>query len=88
MSEDDGIDRRTLVRLLIVVTIGVPILVEATTFLGLVSHSLGDEGGDTSSPTPPQDATGVGDDLLAETPRDERVTTGPSVGPATAGSSC
>lgn len=73
--DEEGIDRRRLVRILIVLAIGVPILIEATTFFGLVSHSFGDDGGDAGTPTPMPDAVGVGDDLLADTDQEERITT-------------
>lgn len=75
MSEDSGIDRRRLVRILIILGIGLPIMIELFTFSGLVSHSLLGDGTETETPTPMADAVGVGDELLAETPSEERITT-------------
>lgn len=72
---DDGsrISKRTLIRLLVGFGIGIPILVEALTFLGLLEQQFG--GGDddgTATSTPDSDsAVGVGDDLLPETDRSE-----------------
>lgn len=71
---DDGVDRKRLVRVLIVVGIGVPILVEAVSLVGLVSHSLGDTA-DTPEPTEAVEGVGVGDELLAETGPTETVST-------------
>lgn len=76
-------ERRTLIRLLIVVGIGVPILIEAATFAGLFgSHVVGDGGAtetETPRPTPGPDAVRVGDELLPATPQTDTVT-GASVG--------
>ncbi|MFB6074415.1 MAG: hypothetical protein ABEJ89_05335 [Haloarculaceae archaeon] len=71
-DEDGGIDRRRLVRWLIVLGIGLPILVEGITFLGLMSHSVSDGGAATATPTPAP-GVGVGDDLLADTAVTEHV---------------
>lgn len=59
--------RRTLVRLLVGLGIGIPILVEAITFLGLVEHQLsgGDGTGGPATEAPRQ--VGIGDELLPET---------------------
>lgn len=67
-------ERRTLIRLLIVLAIGIPLLVEAVTFFGLVEHQL--LGGDDSrsSATPTADRVGVGDELLPATEARETVT--------------
>ena len=44
-------ERRTLVRLLVVLAIGIPVLVEAVTFLGLLEHQLLDgSGAPTATP--------------------------------------
>jgi hypothetical protein len=71
-----GLSKRTLIRLLVGFGIGIPILVEAITFLGLLDQQLG--GGDTSDGgtggTATETATPgvtVGDDLLPETNRSE-----------------
>lgn len=66
--------RRNLVRLLIGLGIGIPILVEGLTFLGLIeSHIFGGrDGHDRSTPTPGR-RVGVGDELLPDTPQPETV---------------
>lgn len=72
-----GISKRTLIRLLVGFGIGIPILVEGITFLGLLDEQFGGENGDddtgtgstaTETATP---GVGVGDDLLPETDRSE-----------------
>lgn len=83
-AADDGsaraMDRRTLVRLLVGLGIGVPVAVEGATFLGLVSREFGgggDDGGDAAADTtrtPARRRIGVGDELLAATRPVERVT--------------
>ena len=68
-------ERRTLVRLLVGLGIGVPVLVEVATFLGLFERRLLDgdgEGGPTATPRP--DRVGVGDELLPDTPPADVVT--------------
>ncbi|MFB6309474.1 MAG: hypothetical protein ABEH35_09100 [Haloarculaceae archaeon] len=71
---DDGISRRTLVRLLILIGVGIPILVEAVTFAGLVTHSLGGGGADAATPTPDRPAgAGVGDEILEATTPTETI---------------
>lgn len=72
-------ERRTLVRLLVVLAIGIPILIEVATFGGLFGDRvLGGDGGPepttTAPDTPPPDAVGVGDELLPETPQADTVT--------------
>jgi hypothetical protein len=71
-----GISKRTLIRLLVGFGIGIPILIEGITFLGLLDQQFGG-GGDgeddteataTETPTP---GVSVGDDLLPETGRSE-----------------
>lgn len=74
-DDGDGIDRRRLVRILIIVAIAIPILIEAVTFAGIVSHSLGDDGGSAETPTTVPDGVGVGDELLEETGESETVET-------------
>lgn len=67
-----GISRRTLVRLLVGLGIGVPILLEALTFLGLLGDTFGPDDGGTATPTGTPAGVGVGDELLPETvPTDE-----------------
>jgi hypothetical protein len=72
-SEEGALSRRTLVRLLVGFGIGVPVLIELATFLGLVEQSLfggedGGGGGEGSTATGNDaSAVGVGDELLADT---------------------
>ncbi|AXG05710.1 hypothetical protein DU500_04245 [Haloplanus rubicundus] len=71
-----GISKRTLIRLLVGFGIGIPILIEAITFLGLLDQQFGGGGGDdagsgSTATETPTSAVGVGDDLLPETERSE-----------------
>lgn len=72
-------ERRTAVRLLVGLGIGIPVAVEGATFLGLVGRQVGGDDGDGDggdgdrTPSPDSRAIGVGDDLLAATPQVERV---------------
>lgn len=67
--------RRTLVRLLIGLGIGIPILVEGLTFLGLIERRLFGEDGrsDDGMTATPTRRVGVGDELLPGTPQPETV---------------
>ena len=77
-TDDDtpgGLSKRTLIRLLVGFGIGIPILIEAITFLGLLDQQFGGGGEDadtgstaTATATP---GVAVGDDLLPETDRSE-----------------
>ena len=68
-------ERRTLVRLLVVVAIAVPILVEVLTFAGLLQFQLFGDGGEETGPaTPETRRVGVGDELLPTTPQPETLT--------------
>lgn len=73
-------ERRNLIRLLVGLGIGVPVAIEAATFLGLFSSSVGDGEDGTPAPTPgtaetpPPDAVGVGDELLPATAQADTVT--------------
>jgi len=77
-----GMERRTLVRLLVALAIGVPLVVEGGTLLGLLDRAFGGGNGDeegsggNGSPTgtPTRRAVGVGDELLPETTPVEEVT--------------
>lgn len=77
---DDGIDHKRLVRFLIVIGIGIPLLIEGLTFAGLVSDHLlvggGTDGPETgtATSTPEVERVGIGDELLADTPQNETVT--------------
>jgi hypothetical protein len=72
--------RRTIIRLLVGLGIGIPILVELATFVGLVEQSLlgddrndgsgGESGGNTTT-TAGSGGVGVGDELLPDTPQRE-----------------
>lgn len=73
-DDEDGVSRRTLVRLLVGTAIGVPVLVEALTFLGLVGNQFGSETPTaTDTTTPDESGVGVGDELLVETAQTETV---------------
>jgi hypothetical protein len=74
--------RRTIIRLLVGFGIGIPILVELATFVGLLEQSLlgGEDGDDEAGTATATERTttttadrgaGVGDELLAETPQRE-----------------
>lgn len=68
-------ERRTLVRLLVVLAIGIPVLIEVVTFFGLVESQLSD--GPASPTATAGDGirrVGVGDELLPATPQNETVT--------------
>lgn len=70
-----GISKRTLIRLLVGFGIGIPILVEAITFLGLLDQQFGggseDDGGASTATETATPGVTVGDDLLPETDRSE-----------------
>jgi hypothetical protein len=63
-------DRRRLVKWLIVVAIAVPLLVEGITLLSLLNNQFGD-GDETGTPTPFVESVGEGDELLTETDQRE-----------------
>lgn len=66
-----GPDQTTLIRVLIVVGIGLPILIEVATFGGMLSHYLagGGDAGTASATTPTAEMEGAdtGDEILTET---------------------
>ncbi|WP_336339325.1 hypothetical protein [Haloarcula brevis] len=68
MFEDvDGPEQKTLLRILIIVGIGLPILIEVVTFGSLLGHHLvGDPGGEVVPETPTAEpaGAGVGDPIL------------------------
>ncbi|MFB6196560.1 MAG: hypothetical protein ABEI80_10345 [Haloplanus sp.] len=68
-----GLSKRTLIRLLVGFGIGVPILVEGLTFLGLIRQQVsGGESTETNGTgTTTETDVGVGDDLLPATDRRE-----------------
>jgi len=72
MFEDvDGPEQKTLIRLLIVIGIGLPILIEVATFGSMLGHHVagdGGGGGDAAPGTPTAVETGVvtGDEILDE----------------------
>ncbi|MFA1611183.1 hypothetical protein [Halobellus rubicundus] len=76
---DDDVSRRWLIRILVGLGIGIPIAIEATTFLGLIRERLfGGDGSEseataTTTTSPPQ-GVGIGDELLPETAPTEIVT--------------
>ncbi|MFB6295330.1 MAG: hypothetical protein ABEH66_00600 [Halobacteriales archaeon] len=61
--------RRTLIRLLVGIGIGIPLLIEGVTFLGLLEAQLLGGGGPQATPTgtPPDDGVAVDGELLPET---------------------
>ncbi|MFB6092548.1 MAG: hypothetical protein ABEK02_06015 [Haloquadratum sp.] len=66
----DDVSRRWLIRILIGLGIGLPLLIEGVTFLGLIKSRL--FGGDDEAPTAtttstPRPGVGVGDELLPAT---------------------
>lgn len=71
---DGGLSKRTLIRLLVGFGIGIPILVEGVTFLGLLEQQFGsdEEGESDATATDTADSgVAIGDDLLPETVRSE-----------------
>lgn len=68
-----GLDRRTLIRLLVGLGIGIPVLIEGATLLGLLGGLFGDGGEATATPTRTATGVGVGDELLPETAPAETV---------------
>ncbi|MDZ7700799.1 MAG: hypothetical protein U5J98_01335 [Halobacteriales archaeon] len=67
-------ERRTLIRLLIGLAIGIPVAVEAVTFFGLVERQLVGGDGGTPAGTATPDRVGVGDELIPATAPNETVT--------------
>lgn len=63
---DDGVDRRTLIRLLVGFGIGIPLLIEGLTFLGLLRNQFGGGNGDDGEPTAETgpEPIAVGEDFL------------------------
>ena len=79
-AANEARSRRTVIRLLVGLGIGIPVLIELATFVGLLEQSFfgGEDGGGsggTATRTPASDRVGPGDDLLPETPRRETLTT-------------
>lgn len=72
---DDEVSRRWLIRILIGLGIGLPVLIEGTTFLGLINDRLfgGEEETATATQTPTP-GVGIGDELLPETPPADTLT--------------
>lgn len=75
------LQRRTLIRLLVGLGIGIPIAIEAATFLGLVGQEFGfgdgegeEDGTTAGTESPARPPVGVGDELLPETGPVEEVT--------------
>lgn len=67
---DDDVSRRWLIRLLVGLGLGVPVVVEARTLAGIVSSALFGSDGDattTGTETTTQDTTDIGDELLPGT---------------------
>ncbi len=73
---DDDVDRRRLIKYVLVIAFAVPLVVEGVTLVGLVGSYVGDDATATPSSTAtPAEAITEGSQLLPETERDERVTT-------------
>lgn len=66
-------ERRTLIRLLVLFGIGIPLLVEGITFLGLIDAKL--LGGGDTTPTPSVEGATQGDEILRGTTPTETLTT-------------
>lgn len=68
-------ERRNFIRLLIGLGIGIPILIEAATFFGLIERHLFTGGNSSdespSSTTPTPEPVGIGEELLPKTPLNE-----------------
>ncbi|WP_311172906.1 hypothetical protein [Halobellus ordinarius] len=78
-ADDEEVSRRWLIRILIGLGIGIPVAIEATTFLGLIRERLfgggeNEDDGTTTETATPQPSVGVGDELLPETPQSETLT--------------
>lgn len=73
-------ERRTFIRLLVGLGIGIPLAIEGATLLGLVGSRLGGDGESTpageseTATTAARDRVGVGDELLPETEPTDRLT--------------
>lgn len=76
-DDETGLSRGTLIRLIIVIGIGIPIVIEAVTFASLIDTKLlgNDDPGDSAAATatPVEERVGVGEELLAETDATETV---------------
>lgn len=74
-ADGGDVSRRWLIRLLVGLGVGVPVLVEARTLYHIVAGFLFGDGGDdagTRTPTTSEPSTGIGEELLPATePRDE-----------------
>lgn len=75
LDDIDGVPEVTMVRVLIVLAIAIPILIEVVTFGGLIGHYVG--GGEdpaaTETPTPEVEGAGAGATILADTAATERI---------------
>ena len=69
--------RRTLIRLLVGLGIGIPLLIEGATFLGLIEAQLLGNGGPPATPTgtPPDDGVAVDGELLPGTVPEDTLST-------------
>ncbi|WP_254273481.1 hypothetical protein [Haloarcula marina] len=76
LDDVEGPQKTRLVRLLIVLAIGIPILIEVITFGGLIGHYVagsGGGGGAAGTPTPAIAGASTGDEILEQTPAVERI---------------
>lgn len=66
-GDGDRISRRTLIRVLVGAAIGIPLLIEGLTFLGLVGNLFGaDDPDSTATSTDATAAVSIGEELLPE----------------------
>lgn len=76
-DSEETISRRTLIRILVGLGIGIPVVVEGLTLLGLVGDQFGGDGSDgTDTATAADNGVGVGDELLPGTAPTETVVEG------------
>jgi hypothetical protein len=76
LDDVEGPEQTSWVRILIILAIGIPILIEVVTFGGLLGHYVaggGGDGGAASTPTPDIEGATAGDEILPETAAVERV---------------
>jgi hypothetical protein len=72
-DDEDSRSLKLLVRLLIVLAIAIPLVIEGATVVSLVGEQFGPEAPATATPVPERSVT-EGDELLTETPQRERIT--------------
>ena len=76
LGESHDAERPGMIRVLLILAIAVPILIEVVTFGGLIGHYVGVGGGDPSgaaTATPTETSEDTGSAVLPETPQTERI---------------